>query len=151
MPHKKTKNIAKDDKPSLVAAGFFLRRIAENGEKRWLLLRNAERGEWGFPKGHAEKGETLVQTALRECGEECGIGLCAIVGAPMSLRYVVPWGRSKEVVYFPAQTTQESVTLSKEHDQAKWFTTQEVYEALAKFPNLLDVFSEMVAAWPHAR
>jgi len=31
-------------------------------------------GRWDFPKGKMEMGETPEQTALREVGEECGIG-----------------------------------------------------------------------------
>ena len=45
------------------------------------LVRNAKgqllvifrRGKWDLPKGKAEKGESMEQTALREVGEECGL------------------------------------------------------------------------------
>jgi len=37
-----------------------------------VLRRNA-RGEYLFPKGHVEEGETLEQTALREVAEEVGV------------------------------------------------------------------------------
>lgn len=30
-------------------------------------------GKWTFPKGHVRRGETLVDTAIRECAEETGI------------------------------------------------------------------------------
>jgi bis(5'-nucleosidyl)-tetraphosphatase len=36
-----------------------------------LIQHNA--GHWAFPKGHAEKGETEIETALRELSEETGI------------------------------------------------------------------------------
>lgn len=40
-------------------------------EKKVLML-NSE-GEWVFPKGHVEQGETEIATAIRELKEEAGI------------------------------------------------------------------------------
>ena len=37
-----------------------------------LVITTRERGYWNLPKGHAEKGETAEQTALRETAEETG-------------------------------------------------------------------------------
>ncbi len=37
-----------------------------------LLIRDAH-GNWGFPKGHVERGEDARDTALREVREETGI------------------------------------------------------------------------------
>ena len=37
------------------------------------VLRHNARGEYLFPKGHVEEGETLEQTALREVTEEVGV------------------------------------------------------------------------------
>jgi diadenosine hexaphosphate hydrolase (ATP-forming) len=41
-----------------------------NGEV--LILRH-RRGEWVFPKGHIDPGETPLQAALREVEEEAGV------------------------------------------------------------------------------
>ena len=38
----------------------------------FLLLRN-RRGFWGFPQGHKERGDTEIQTLIREVSEETGI------------------------------------------------------------------------------
>jgi len=43
---------------------------------RFLLIRRAKapnQGRWGFPGGVQELGETVVEGALRELGEETGI------------------------------------------------------------------------------
>jgi 8-oxo-dGTP pyrophosphatase MutT (NUDIX family) len=39
----------------------------------FLLIRDSYKN-WGFPKGHLEKGESAEQAALREVQEETGLG-----------------------------------------------------------------------------
>jgi bis(5'-nucleosidyl)-tetraphosphatase len=108
-----------------VAAGLILRRRLARGSA-WLLLQAAKHGEWGFPKGHQDAGETVVQTALRECAEECGIALVEIDGPEMELLYPLPDGRQKRVVYFPARTSTTQVQLSDEHTDAAWLNASQV-------------------------
>ena len=38
-----------------------------------VVLRRTARGEYLFPKGHLEEGETEEETALREVAEETGL------------------------------------------------------------------------------
>ncbi len=45
--------------------------IVMTAEKKVLLLNNE--GEWVFPKGHVENGETYIDTAIRELYEEAGV------------------------------------------------------------------------------
>ena len=45
----------------------------ENGTRKYLLIREKYSGEYGFPKGHTENGETGRETALREVKEETGL------------------------------------------------------------------------------
>lgn len=108
-----------------LAAGIFLRRRLGRSWA-WLLLRGSNHGEWGFPKGHLDPGESLVDAALRECAEECGIGLVALDAGDLPLDYVLPDGRRKRVVYFAGETAQDRVALSREHDDATWADADEV-------------------------
>lgn len=54
--------------------------VVLRGEKL-LLVRRSHRpdaGKWGFPGGKIERGETIVDAALRELGEETGVTATAI-------------------------------------------------------------------------
>jgi 8-oxo-dGTP pyrophosphatase MutT (NUDIX family) len=72
-----------------------------------VLLVRAKRDPraWIFPKGHQEEGETLLETAIRELGEEAGV-----IGEPVT---VTSLGVSKfrsgdeniEVTYFLVRDT----------------------------------------------
>ena len=54
-------------------ASFGLIPIAQpDGLPQFLLIQH-QAGHWGFPKGHAEAGETALQSACREFEEETGI------------------------------------------------------------------------------
>ena len=77
----------------------------EEGGRRYLLT-CSKKGDWGFPKGHMEKGETEHETALREILEETGLKVTFTDGfrrtdAYMILQKGVP-AIDKHVVYFLA-------------------------------------------------
>ena len=49
-------------------------------EAEVLLVRARRSGDWIFPKGHIEAGESAEQAAVRELAEEAGV-----VGAPLTV------------------------------------------------------------------
>jgi 8-oxo-dGTP pyrophosphatase MutT (NUDIX family) len=112
------------------AAGVLLRR----GD-RWLLLRNAREGHWGFAKGHLEEGEHELAGALREVKEETGLLPRLDPVFREAIRYEVPATKkrpaaTKEVVYFVGSIGyQEDLVRSEEHDRAEWLP---LGEALAR-------------------
>lgn len=55
--------------------------VCRRHEAGWevLLIRDSY-GNWGFPKGHVEGGETPEEAALRECSEETGLEKLRLVG-----------------------------------------------------------------------
>jgi 8-oxo-dGTP pyrophosphatase MutT (NUDIX family) len=53
------------------AGGVIYRRRPD--EALEVLLIKDGYGNWGWPKGHVEAGETLEAAALRECSEETGL------------------------------------------------------------------------------
>lgn len=96
--------------------------------ERFLLMRHADR--WDLPKGHVDPGETDVECALRELGEETGIPLDAIDLDPFfrfEHRYEVREARSggelrlKTLVIFLARLTREVPIDVTEHPGYQWF------------------------------
>ena len=61
-----------------VSAGVFLYCYSTNR----VLLYHEHETHWGFPKGHQEEGESLVDTAARELQEEVNINLWSLKHSP---------------------------------------------------------------------
>jgi 8-oxo-dGTP pyrophosphatase MutT (NUDIX family) len=89
----------------------------------FLLLRN-RRGFWGFPQGHKEKGETEIETLLREVLEETGISTLDIQSYVGKIRYSYfrtdGMKSEKEVRFYFATTSSKDIRLSAEHDGFVW-------------------------------
>jgi 8-oxo-dGTP pyrophosphatase MutT (NUDIX family)/phosphohistidine phosphatase SixA len=82
-----------------IAAGAICRRIGPDGRLELLMVRSARWGDWSWPKGKLEPGETTPECAVREVTEETGIR--PELGVPLpTVRYVLPDGRPKEVHYW---------------------------------------------------
>jgi len=111
------------------SAGAVVYRKTSHG-RIFLLLQNA--GRWDFPKGGVEKGETEVQTVMREVEEETGIKNIEVVPG---FRKVIEYfyrreGKNihKQVVYVLAKTVEEAVKISFEHQGYGWFPYQAALE-----------------------
>ncbi len=80
--------------------------LVEKNALYYLLIQH-NKGHWGFPKGHAEKKESEMQTACREFTEETGITKFSLTE---NLVFKEQYCRSnkqnqnvdKTVMYFPA-------------------------------------------------
>lgn len=93
------------------AAGCVIFNATPDGPR--ILLIFDQYGQWTFPKGHLEAGETSAAAAIREVYEETGIQ--GELGALVQTIYydVVKKGRTlhKQVDFFVMHTTQRTVTL----------------------------------------
>lgn len=61
----------KKPREEVSAGGIVFRR---DGERTFYLLIRDPYRNWGFPKGHLEAGEEPSAAAIREVGEETGLG-----------------------------------------------------------------------------
>jgi bis(5'-nucleosidyl)-tetraphosphatase len=108
----------------------------ENSRILYLLLRySTESVEpfWDLPKGHIEKGENELGTAMREVEEETGLGdIKFLTGFKKRIRYSFQLGgqfRSKIVTFYLAETQNEDAKISPEHVGYIWSPYK---QALAK-------------------
>jgi 8-oxo-dGTP pyrophosphatase MutT (NUDIX family) len=101
-----------------------------SGNTEFLLIRHkGPNGHWDFPKGHIEKGETEIEAARREVGEETGLEIEFIEGFKAENKYESRKGVMKTVVLFLAKAMTETVVLQeKELDDYAWLG----YDAAAK-------------------
>lgn len=114
----------------------------ENGQRKYVLVMEAN-GSYSFPKGHLEQNETHIEAAIREIKEETGVDAALIPGIKRTIKYKVPNGNYKEVVYYVAKyenqelnPTEKDILLAKKYDL-------ETAKSLLKFEQLKDILVEV--------
>ena len=107
-----------------------------NGTKVLLLQHpdGTKAGHWDFPKGHIEIGETEIQTAVRELGEETGITHVHMIP---DFSHTISYNLTKkghkigkEVTFFIGLTNETHVVLSHEHQAFAWLNFDEAFDRL---------------------
>lgn len=93
----------------------------KSGNVEFLLVKNKKGKNWGFPKGHIEKGETEKDTAVREVFEETGLSIKLIDGFRVESEYHPRSKVIKKVVFFLAEMPDEEIMLQQsEIDRFMW-------------------------------
>ena len=106
-----------------------------------FLLLHYEGGHWDFPKGNREKGETKLETALREIKEETGLTDLEFTDFEEKISYFYKReGKTihKTVTYFLAQSFTKDIIISWEHKGYEWLPYEKALERIA-FQNARDV------------
>lgn len=116
--------------------GIIPVRIVE-AKAEYLLIEHLA-GHWGFPKGHADVGETPLQTATREFKEETGLDICLILREkPFREAYQVKRSSgnvNKQVELFLAFPAEDSIHIpSNEISNYCWKIYDEAIQQLT-FP-----------------
>lgn len=107
-----------------------------------LVCRN---GKYSFPKGHLEKGESLVECAIRETKEETGHDCHLVSNKKLSkIYYSNPKGENVENYFYLAiddGITNDEID-EKDKEQTKWVKYSEV-ETTLSHQNLKDFWNEI--------
>ena len=117
-----------------------------NGERKYVVIRS-NGGDYGFPKGHMEAGETEEVTALREIREEIGVSVSLLEGFRQEEWYDLPNkpGVRKQVVYFLGKyEAQELVRQEAEISGVQLLPYEEAVERLT-FDQMKEVLKKAEA------
>jgi len=99
-----------------------------HSEIEFLAIKSKAHGDWGFPKGHMEMGESEQETAKREVLEETGLKVSLVDEFRAAIKYTMPNGKAKEVVYFIGKASAgHTVKIQKEEIQEyRWLKFNEI-------------------------
>lgn len=118
----------------------------QDGVCRYLIVQSRE-GWYGFPKGHAEPGETQEETALREIWEETGIRPRLLAGFRTVDEHPIPGkpGVLKRIVYFLAEYEDQPICIQQEELQSAALMTAGEAMAVFQFESSGRLLSEAAA------
>jgi 8-oxo-dGTP diphosphatase len=102
-----------------------------------LVVHRAGYGDWTFPKGKCEPGESDEACAVREVAEETGLE-CALEDELPSTSYHDSKGRPKRVRYWRLRVVGGGLAFDHEVDAARWVRPSDA-ETLLTYPRDLDV------------
>jgi 8-oxo-dGTP diphosphatase len=86
-----------------------------------LVIHRPQYGDWSFPKGKCEPGESDEACAVREVEEETGL-VCALEDELPSTSYTDSKGRPKRVRYWRLHIVGGQLVFLHEADEARWVT-----------------------------
>ncbi|HLU06465.1 MAG TPA: NUDIX domain-containing protein [Woeseiaceae bacterium] len=120
--------------PETLSCGVVIVRRTDTG---WLTLMLRAYRNWDFPKGLMEQGETPIEAAVREVGEETGITQLSFDWGDRFTE-TGPYNRGKVARYYLARTEEEKVTLGivpalgrAEHHQSLWVDFDKAHDLTA--------------------
>lgn len=134
---------AADRGAAVVAAGTLCWRL-EKGRLQVLLIHRPRYGDWSWPKGKMDPGETTPECAVRETFEE--VGLSVTLGVPLpTITYRVGAG-SKQVHYWAAWVGRLVPDPDgKEVDRVQWATPEKARKLLSN-PSDVEPLDALVEA-----
>ena len=120
------------------------RSILRDTQGRILLIRRRDSGEWGFPAGAVELGESVLDACKREVREETGL---EVTGATPIAIYSEPrfqstdrYGNQRQMVTIVFLVEQWAGSLRRSTDE----TTDCRFFALDRLPDLPPLYAETI-------
>lgn len=122
-----------------VSCGYVAYRKFD-GKISYLLIRSIN-GEWGFPKGHIERGESEYETADRELFEETGMSVRRCDGFRYSIEYPLLRKSSvmKRSIYFFGECLTDRIVCQESEVSKACFATFDEAMKLLSFENTREV------------
>lgn len=114
-----------------------------NNTVKYVLVEQSE-GFYSFPKGHMEKGESEIETALREIFEETNIKATIIEGFVRKNEYALPNKPNviKQVTYFIAEYSNQEIVFQKEELLGATLVTYEEAMELFQYESSKRILAE---------
>jgi len=119
---------AKDEQVVQAAGGVIVEQTPRGG-RRVLLVHRPHRGDWTFPKGKLEAGESHERCALREVEEETGLRCTLGVEVP-PCAYINGKGRLKVVRYWIMDPGNGRAEPCNEVDAIRWVSLEDAASLL---------------------
>lgn len=107
------------------AAGGVVTRPVLGGRIEVACIYREARGDWTFPKGKLDAGETFEQGALREVLEETGMK-CQVVKFIGTTNYTHRKGKPKIVAYYLMNVDHGEFSPNEEVDVLVWLPLEQV-------------------------
>lgn len=118
--------IPKDAPDDLIrAAGGVVTRFVPGGRVEIACIYREARGDWTFPKGKLNEGETFEEAAVREVLEETGLH-CRVVRFVGTTNYTHRKGKPKIVAYYLMNMDQGEFAPNDEVDELVWLPLERV-------------------------
>ena len=110
-----------------------------------VLMVRQVKGFIGFPKGHTEKGETEIQTAIREIKEETNVDVILDETKSYRIYYSPKKDVNKEVVYFLGTVKDDINPIPQEGEVTEilWTDIDKVEDNLS-FDNIKDMWKKVL-------
>jgi 8-oxo-dGTP pyrophosphatase MutT (NUDIX family) len=133
--------MTRDQAREETSAGGVVFRL-DHGQPLFLLIRDSYQN-WGFPKGHLEAGEDAADAAVREVGEETGLGDLAVRSSIDTIAWYFRFRGQlvHKVCHFFLMETGQATTCPQRTEgitECKWTPFDEAY-ALISYSNARDV------------
>lgn len=108
-----------------------------------LLVHRMQHGDWAFPKGHVDAGETPEAAAMREIKEECGVSTSVTSTLP-AIEYGTSTNPPEQVTCHMFLMQPQSTELGGEtEEEPAWITKDKVVDILTH-KNLKDYFKTIL-------
>jgi 8-oxo-dGTP diphosphatase len=115
---------------TVLAAGGVVTRVNDRDRRAFAVVHRPRHGDWSFPKGKLEQGESLEECALREVAEETGYE-CELTGFLGTTWYIDSRGRPKTVWWWAMEPRAGGFVATDEVDELHWLDAEATGDRLS--------------------